>query len=79
MRIRNNVQCYELDATACWASRARMLRFVMGLRIMSGSSVEEMVLVPVYDLLSSIHFVPPYFKTLRVPVQLPDYVQNQTV
>ena len=55
-----------------------MLRFVVGLRIMSGSSVEEMVLVPVYDLLSSVHFIPPYFKTLRVPVQLPDYVQTQT-
>ena len=55
-----------------------MLRFVVGLRIMSGSSVEEMVLVPVYDLLSSIRFVPPYFETLRVPVQLPDYVQTQT-
>jgi hypothetical protein len=33
-----------------------------GWRIMSGSSVQGRVLVPVHDLLSSIHFVPSYIK-----------------
>jgi hypothetical protein len=77
MRIRNNVQCCELDATACGTLRAKLQTFIMRVGELC-PGVPSRVLVPVYDLLSSIHFVPPYFKTLRVPVQLPDYVQTQT-